>query len=57
VSESLSREVLSLPVYPELTAEQRERVASAVMEFCAWEDLPAGQVGVVMGTKEGSRWS
>jgi len=57
VSESLSREVLSLPVYPELTAEQRERVASAVMEFCAWEDLPAGQAGVAMGTKGGSRWS
>jgi len=57
VSETLSREVLSLPVYPELTAEQRERVASAIMQFCAWEDLPAGQVGVAMGTKGGSRWS
>jgi dTDP-4-amino-4,6-dideoxygalactose transaminase len=41
VSEALSREVLSLPVYPELTMEQREKVTSAVIEFCA-RDNTAG---------------
>jgi dTDP-4-amino-4,6-dideoxygalactose transaminase len=54
VSEALSREVLSLPVYPELTAEQRGRVASAVVEFCAGEGLPAGRVGAAMAMKGGS---
>lgn len=57
VSEALSREVLSLPVYPELTAEQRERVASAVMESCASEGLPAGQVCAAGSMKGGSQWS
>ena len=32
-SERASREVLSLPVYPELTAEQRGYVAAAIREF------------------------
>jgi dTDP-4-amino-4,6-dideoxygalactose transaminase len=45
VSEALSREVLSLPVYPELTSEQRERVVSSVIEFCALESLPASAGG------------
>jgi dTDP-4-amino-4,6-dideoxygalactose transaminase len=57
VSEALSREVLSLPVYPELTADQRERVASAVMESCASEGRPAGQVCAAGATKGGSQWS
>jgi dTDP-4-amino-4,6-dideoxygalactose transaminase len=57
VSEALSREVLSLPVYPELTADQRERVASAVMEFRACEGRPAGQVCAAGATKGGSQWS
>ena len=34
-SERASREVLSLPVYPELTAEQRGYVAAAIREFAA----------------------
>ncbi len=33
VSERLSREALSIPVYPELTGEQVDRVADAVLEF------------------------
>jgi len=33
VSELASREVLSLPVFPELTEEERERVADAVRSF------------------------
>ena len=57
VSEALSREVLSLPVYPELTTEQRERVASAVMEFCAQGGLPAGQACAAGATKGDSQWS
>jgi dTDP-4-amino-4,6-dideoxygalactose transaminase len=32
-SERASREVLSLPVYPELSEEQREHVVSAIREF------------------------
>jgi dTDP-4-amino-4,6-dideoxygalactose transaminase len=43
VSEALSREVLSLPAYPELTDKQRGRVASAVTEFCESSGA-AGQV-------------
>jgi dTDP-4-amino-4,6-dideoxygalactose transaminase len=34
-SERASREVLSIPVYPELTADERERVAVAIEEFYA----------------------
>ncbi len=33
VSEAASREVLSLPVFPELTQEQRERVVEAGRSF------------------------
>jgi dTDP-4-amino-4,6-dideoxygalactose transaminase len=33
VSEAAAREVLSLPVFPELTREQRERVVAAVRRF------------------------
>ena len=32
-SERACREVLSLPVYPELTAEQQERVVGAIVDF------------------------
>ncbi len=35
VAETASREVLSLPVYPELTSDQRESVVSAVRGFYA----------------------
>lgn len=34
-AEAASREVLALPVYPEMTPEQREYVASALLDFCA----------------------
>jgi dTDP-4-amino-4,6-dideoxygalactose transaminase len=37
VSESLSREVLSLPLYPELGLDQVERIAGEVRSFCATE--------------------
>jgi len=68
VSEALSQEVLSLPVYPELTAGQRERVVSAVMEFGAMEGAatgPAGSAGSVdrfaeataTAAKGGAQWS
>ena len=33
VAERACREVMSLPVYPELTREQQERVVSAVVGF------------------------
>ncbi len=33
VAEKLCREVLSLPIYPELTAEQVERIAKTVLKF------------------------
>lgn len=33
VAEAVSREALSLPMYPELTKEQQEKVASALKEF------------------------
>lgn len=36
-SENASQEVLSLPIFPEMTAEQRQHVIDAVVEFC-----PAG---------------
>ncbi len=32
-SEAATREVLAIPVYPELTGEQQERVARTIMEF------------------------
>ena len=35
VSESLTGEVLSLPVYPELTAPQRDEVIAAIAEWLA----------------------
>jgi dTDP-4-amino-4,6-dideoxygalactose transaminase len=34
VAEALAREVLSLPVFPELTAEEQEAVAQAITDFC-----------------------
>jgi dTDP-4-amino-4,6-dideoxygalactose transaminase len=33
VAEGASHEVVSLPVYPELTGEQREAVVGAIREF------------------------
>ena len=33
VTEQQARRILSLPVYPELTQEQRERVVSTIREF------------------------
>ncbi|MCS7283547.1 MAG: DegT/DnrJ/EryC1/StrS family aminotransferase, partial [Anaerolineae bacterium] len=39
VSEALAREVLSLPMYPELTDEEVQRVAEAVREFFQGVDL------------------
>ena len=33
VSEACAKEIVSLPMYPELTSEQQERVAEAVKEF------------------------
>jgi dTDP-4-amino-4,6-dideoxygalactose transaminase len=35
VSEQACREVISIPIYPELTADEREQVAAAIEEFCA----------------------
>lgn len=32
-SEAAAREILAIPIYPELTVEQQERVASAILEF------------------------
>ena len=34
VSEDLSQKVLSLPLYPELTSEQVDRVSAEVARFC-----------------------
>ncbi|HPK06421.1 MAG TPA: DegT/DnrJ/EryC1/StrS family aminotransferase, partial [Aminivibrio sp.] len=33
VSEQLSRETLALPVFPELTMEEQERIVSAIRRF------------------------
>ncbi len=33
MSEVATREVISLPVYPELTADQQQAVIDAVLEF------------------------
>jgi dTDP-4-amino-4,6-dideoxygalactose transaminase len=40
VSEAVAREVLSLPIYPELTPAQRDTVASAVRAAQAAPALP-----------------
>jgi dTDP-4-amino-4,6-dideoxygalactose transaminase len=32
-SEAATREVLAIPVYPELTSAQQERVANVILEF------------------------
>jgi len=37
-SEQLSRECLSIPVYPELSAEQLKRVIAAIMSFLRGEE-------------------
>jgi dTDP-4-amino-4,6-dideoxygalactose transaminase len=41
VTEQACREVLSLPVYPELTAEEQECVIDAVTEFCQGQERAA----------------
>jgi dTDP-4-amino-4,6-dideoxygalactose transaminase len=35
VSEQLAAEVLSIPIFPELTAEQRQWVADSLADFAA----------------------
>jgi dTDP-4-amino-4,6-dideoxygalactose transaminase len=35
VSQQLAQEVLSIPVYPELSTNQRDEVIAAVREFAA----------------------
>jgi len=42
-AEAATREVLSLPVYPELTDAQREAVASAVLEFYGGKGVGGGR--------------
>lgn len=59
-SEALSREVLSLPVYPELTTDQRERIVSAVLQFCRGKDsreTPTPAEDAAATAKVGARWS
>ncbi|MEJ2240414.1 MAG: DegT/DnrJ/EryC1/StrS family aminotransferase, partial [Gemmatimonadales bacterium] len=34
-AEEACEQVLSLPVYPELSADQQTRVIDAILEFCA----------------------
>jgi dTDP-4-amino-4,6-dideoxygalactose transaminase len=41
VTEQMCREVLSLPVYPELTAAEQRTVIEAVAEFCHGEGRAA----------------
>jgi dTDP-4-amino-4,6-dideoxygalactose transaminase len=50
VSERLSREVLSIPIYPELTAEQVGRVADAVLEFAGSEAESGAEEAVGRGS-------
>jgi len=46
VSERLAKEVLSIPVYPELTNESIDRVAGAILEFIAtWAGPPRPDAG------------
>jgi dTDP-4-amino-4,6-dideoxygalactose transaminase len=44
-AEALAEEVLSLPVYPELTDDQRDSVVAALATFVA----PAREIGAVSG--------
>jgi dTDP-4-amino-4,6-dideoxygalactose transaminase len=39
VAEQVCREIVSLPMFPTLTADQQQRVASAVTRFSAQEDI------------------
>ena len=50
ISEQLSREVLSLPMYPELTDEQVETVGKTITEIMASEIAPATAVTTPVGT-------
>jgi dTDP-4-amino-4,6-dideoxygalactose transaminase len=45
-SEQAAREVLSLPMFPELTAAQSEQVAQAVLALAAPADAPANATAV-----------
>ncbi len=49
ISEQLSREVLSLPMYPELTDEQVETVGKTITEIMASEIAPATAVTTPVG--------
>ena len=47
VAEALAAEVLSIPVFPELTAPEQAAVAQAIVDFCAraedsasWRERP-----------------
>jgi dTDP-4-amino-4,6-dideoxygalactose transaminase len=44
VTEQVCREIVSLPMFPTLTSDQQQRIASALMRFAAQEDVaPAAQ--------------
>ena len=45
-TEQASREVLSLPVYPELTAAEQSAVIDAIERFCGAQSSTAGQRAV-----------
>jgi dTDP-4-amino-4,6-dideoxygalactose transaminase len=51
VTEKLASEILSLPMYPQLQAEQQRRVVQAVSEFCAQSRSVREPVGSIAGTK------
>ena len=49
-TESAAGEVLSLPMFPEMTIEEQDRVISAVTEFCQSGSTGASKVAVPMAT-------
>lgn len=57
ISEQLSREVLSLPMYPELTDEQVETVGKTITEIMASEIAVVTPVGSPVGSPTGSMGS
>ena len=46
VSEQAAEEVLSLPIYPEMTRDEQDRVIGAIAEFCGVAAKPATAGGV-----------